>query len=388
MSEAEPELGLGLLMDVDARAVKVHFPAAGQTRQYALESAPLKRVRFKEGDVILSHEGKQMKVVSVREVNGLLTYQGEESELTENFLSDSISFSRPEERLLKGIFDPSDVFQLRVESWQHVHQLRKSELRGSLGCRVDLIPHQFYIASEVASRPRARALLADEVGLGKTIEACLILHRLMVSGKAGRVLILVPEPLIHQWFVELFRRFNLTASLFDEERCEAVEMTGEVTNPFLQDHLILCSLTFLSQNPKRQAQVLEIDWGMTIVDEAHHLEWSSSGASPEYLLVESLGQKSRGLLLLTATPEQLGEESHFARLRLLDPDRYFDFQKFKKEEESYLKIAPLAEKLSHRKVLTPGEKNPWKKSFPQSSPRTSRRKTFWIVCSTGTASDG
>ena len=60
-------------------------------------------------------------------------------------------------------------------------------------------------------------LLADEVGLGKTIESCLILHRLLLTGRTQRVLILVPESLVHQWFVELLRRFNLWFSIFDED---------------------------------------------------------------------------------------------------------------------------------------------------------------------------
>jgi SNF2 family DNA or RNA helicase len=68
-----------------------------------------------------------------------------------------------------------------------------------------VIPHQFFILHEVASRQAPRVLLADEVGLGKTIEACLIIQRLLAVGKAQRVLILVPETLVHQWFVELLR---------------------------------------------------------------------------------------------------------------------------------------------------------------------------------------
>ena len=84
-----------------------------------------------------------------------------------------------------------------------------STVLGLVGARIGLIPHQLYIAAEVAGRYAPRVLLADEVGLGKTIEAGLILHRLLLTGRAERVLILVPEPLLHQWLVELRRRFNL-----------------------------------------------------------------------------------------------------------------------------------------------------------------------------------
>src|SRR5262249_1779183 len=157
---------------------------------------------------------------------------------------------------------------------------------------------------------------------GKTIEACLILHRLILTGRIERVLILLPESLVHQWFVELLRRFNLWFHIFDEERCRAIESTGEFDNPFLDDQLVLCSLGFFMKNDHRADQAKSAGWDMVVVDEAHHLTWSPEAASPEYLFVEALGNNTPDLLLLTATPEQLGIASHFARLRLLDPDRF------------------------------------------------------------------
>src|SRR5690606_283706 len=112
------------------------------------------------------------------------------------------------------------------------------------------------------SRYAPRVLLADEVGLGKTIEACLILNRLLLSGRVQRVLILVPEPLLHQWFVELLRRFHLTFSIFDEERCQSIEdeqkhqVDGEEVNPFLEEQLVLCSTSYLVDHPNRGEQAL------------------------------------------------------------------------------------------------------------------------------------
>jgi hypothetical protein len=66
-------------------------------------------------------------------------------------------------------------------------------------------------------------MLSDEVSLGKTIESCLILHRLLLSGRANRILILVPESLVHQWFLEMLRRFNVWLHIFDAERCASIE---------------------------------------------------------------------------------------------------------------------------------------------------------------------
>ena len=163
--------------------------------------------------------------------------------------------------------------------------MRRSPVRGLAGARMDLIPHQLFIADEVANRPQPRVLLADQVGLGKTIEACLILHRLILTGRAERVLILVPEPLVHQWFVELLRRFQLSFSLFDEERCEAIEYGDPGCNPFLDSQWVLAAVDFLADNEQRAAQVLEAGWDVLVVDEAHHLEWSPEAAGPAYEMV-------------------------------------------------------------------------------------------------------
>src|SRR4030095_17012860 len=121
-------------------------------------------------------------------------------------------------------------------------------------------------------------------------------------------------------FVELLRRFNLLFSIFDEERCKSIEQHNPEANPFLDSQLVICSVGFLAGDSGRARQVLEAGWDVLVVDEAHHLEWSAEGASAAYSLVETLAAKTSGLLLLTATPQQLGPDGHFARLRLLDPD--------------------------------------------------------------------
>jgi len=166
------------------------------------------------------------------------------------------------------------------------------------------------------------------VGLGKTIEAGLILHQQLLTERAHRILIVVPETLVHQWLVEMLRRFNLYFSVFDEARCQAIIESNEQDNPFHAEQLILCSLDFLVEHEEHLQQALDGEWDLLVIDEAHHLQWSPEHASPEYNLVEQLANVTKGVLLLTATPEQLGKESHFARLRLLDPNRFPDFNQF------------------------------------------------------------
>ncbi len=342
MSETEPELGLGLIVEVTPRAVQVLYHAANEMRHYAIGNAPLKRVRFSAGDEIESREGARLTIKTIveDETTGLFAYGAADgTQLSETELSDSSNFDRPETRLLGGHVDANALFDLRLAALNARHRYGRLPVRGLLGGRVDLLPHQLYIAQEVSDRPLPRVLLADEVGLGKTIEACLILHRLMVCGLVQRVLILVPHALVHQWFVELLRRFNLSFSIYDEERCASIEAGEPGANPFLDDQLVLTSIEFLTGNPKRAAQVVSCDWDLLIVDEAHHLHWSAEKTSPEYDLVERLAENTPRLLLLTASPEQMGLESHFARLRLLDPQRYYDFAAYQVEHDRYAEVA-------------------------------------------------
>ncbi len=356
VSDTEPELGLGIILKAEFGRVEVLFPAASETRQYALQSAPLRRVKFADGDKIKTHAGEEFAVTAVETRAGLLVYVAAEREIPEAELSDLISFSKPEDRLLAGQVDDLATFDLRVESLHRRSRNRQSPARGFVGGRVDLLPHQMFIASEVASRLVPRVLLADEVGLGKTIEAGLILHRLHLTGRAERILILVPEPLIHQWFVEMLRRFNLLFSLFDEDRCESIEQHDPGTNPFLDSQIVICSTRFLAENETRGRQAIEAGWDLLVVDEAHHLEWSHEQASPQYALVDALARKTPGVLLLTATPQQLGPEGHFARLRLLDPDRYSDLQTFLEESKHYEEVAKAIDRVLGGKALTKADR--------------------------------
>ena len=351
ISETEPELGLGSILEVTHRRVTASFAAAGEQRQYGRGNAPLRRVRFRPGDTVKDRHEKPLTIDSVVERDGLIYYCHGKRELCESELSDALSFNKPEERLSAGQFDAAELFDLRMAALEHQYRIRKSKVRGFAGGRIELLPHQLYIASEVTSRLAPRVLLADEVGLGKTIEACLILHRLIITGRVRRALVLVPESLIHQWFVELLRRFNLWFHIFDEERCEEIERANPEANPFLDGQFILCTVGLFTGQEYRAEQVLSAGWDMVVVDEAHHLSWAPGSPGPEYAFVELLARETPGLLLLTATPEQLGLASHFARLRLLDPDRFYDVDAFIRETEQYREVAREADGLTDNTTL-------------------------------------
>lgn len=409
LSETEPELGLGMIQDVDYRLIKVFFPASEEERTYARQSAPLSRLSYAAGDTLETDDGLTLVVQDVEEMQGLLIYRchpvGEPEQvapLPEIRLSHRLDLSGATDRLFAKQLDKNGWFELRYAALEARAHAERSSVQGLLGPRIDLIPHQLYIARQVASRYAPRVLLADEVGLGKTIEAGLILHQQLVTHRARRVLIVVPPALVHQWFVEMVRRFNLHFSIFDQSRLEALkaqeseledafaaaaldEMDGltedfgfddeeeEHTsafeeapldrNPFQSEQLILVSTDFLEQC--NMDQLCEADWDLLVVDEAHHLAWSPEEASESYQRVERLAGVSKGLLLLTATPEQLGRESHFARLRLLDPDRYSSLDAFIEEQASYQHVADIAGHLHDDKKWSAGLKKQAAEYLPE-----------------------
>ena len=357
ISDSESDQGLGTVTGIEHRFVNIVFTATGESRQYAKANAPLTRVIFNNGDLIPSHEGWTLKVESSSEAHGILTYHGlrqdtlETVSLKEVMIDHFIKFNKPHDRLLNSQVDRLDWFRLRKDCLRHQYEQQQSELMGLTGGRVSLIPHQLYIADEVGNRFAPRVLLADEVGLGKTIEAGLIIHQQLVSGRAQRILIIVPESLMHQWLVEMLRRFNLKFSIFDHDRC--VETAGEDdTNPFSTEQLVLVNLGFVTKNPKWYEALISEDWDLMVVDEAHHLNWQQDNPSMEYQCIEQLAQVIPGVLLLTATPDQLGHESHFARLRLLDSDRFYDYEKFIEEESHYSEVADAANALVEEEQLT------------------------------------
>ncbi len=354
ISHGESELGLGLVTEQVGRQVELFFPAAETNRTYACHDVPLSRYHLEVGSVFLDLDGIERTVVQVETDSGLLRYQVEDDSngliwLDEVELDPFVELNHPQDRFFAGQIDDRRAYELRRTARAHQHRHSQSDAYGLLGPRVQLLPHQFYIASQVARRHAPRVLLADEVGLGKTIEAGLVIHQQVTSGRAERILVVVPDSLVHQWLVEMLRRFNLWFSIMNREQYQALLESAEgdpvANNPFETSQLIICPQSLLVEEPNYQTLAAACRWDLLVVDEAHHLHWTEQQVSPEYRCVEALASRAKGLLLLTATPEQLGVEGHFARLRLIDPDRYYDLQKFVAEEQDYLPVRQLVERL-------------------------------------------
>ncbi|USE82308.1 RNA polymerase-associated protein RapA [Acinetobacter tibetensis] len=355
LSDTETELGLGVLIDVDERSISILFPKSDETRVYARNNAPLSRIVFNTNDEVHDQEGTQWLVESLEHHHGVVRYAvvrsledgtQERKTLNETRIGAQIQLSKPLDRLLASQIDYKEWYDLRIEALLMQANMQSSPLRGLVGARVGLIPHQLYIAHEVGKRFAPRVLLADEVGLGKTIEAGLIIHQQLKTGRSERILILVPDSLQYQWMIEMRRRFNLAFSIFDLARTASIKEHDPELNPFLTEQCIIASVDLMIDHDDLREQALEAGFDLLVVDEAHHLMWNEEdGGNDRYDLVEELAEQTPGVLLLTATPEQLGVESHFARLRLLDPQRFSSLERFLDEEEKYQHTAKIAEVL-------------------------------------------
>lgn len=345
--DSEPELGLGMVVDQDDRTVTILFPEVDTERMYSAQQAPLTRIQFEVGDQITPKEGGAAVVSAVHEQNGVLVYETEEGQLiVETMLAGNIQLNQPFMRLLTGQIDKPNWFHFRRKFDNAVTKAWCSGLKGYLGVRANLIPHQLYVATSACHRERVRVLLADEVGLGKTLEAGLILSRLLKLERISRALVIVPDTLQVQWLVELVRKFSLVPSLYDGEGYDFT--TAGV-------HIVPHSALAMEQE-----NLLSNDFDIAIVDEAHHISMESES----FAILKLLSTLLNHLILLTATPEQLGAESHFARLQLLDPAKFTDFDSFIAQENTYAQLSKRinnlpdgAEELINEFGLEPGSED-------------------------------
>ncbi len=215
-----------------------------------------------------------------------------------------------------------DVEALRL----HLEHARLSLLRGfdQLLCLegltgVEHFPHQIETVRKVLRHFRGRVLLADEVGLGKTIEACLLLREFLLRGLVKRVLILVPTPLVSQWREELASKFNLEFSVPPRTR------HADRADYWTGTDRVLSSLSF-AKSQRRAAAVAAAPWDLVIVDEAHHCK---NRTTRNWQLINGL--KRRHLFLLTATPVQNNLLELYNLLTLLEPGHLKTETDFKRQ---------------------------------------------------------
>ena len=274
-----PELGIGHVTAVEGRALVVNFPRTGATLRIAASSDALTRV---------------------------------ESDATEPVARSPV------------VIQAADADALR-DDIRRLRSIREDDVLGSfLGGRVRLFPHQLYVAERATASDPVRWLLADEVGLGKTIEACLILNRLVHTRKIERCLVVVPEALTVQWLGELWRKYHQVFTLLDGARLADVARDfGAGFNPFDAHRRVVIALETLIQRPELTPQAVNAGIDLLVVDEAQRIRRPRGHPGDAgWRAVAPIAALGRHVLLLSATPLEDDAHGFFRLLQLLRPEEF------------------------------------------------------------------
>ena len=187
--------------------------------------------------------------------------------------------------------------------------------------KIDLLPHQLWVCRQARMKDPCRLMIADDVGLGKTIEAGLILSSMFAANRLRRLLILVPASLVEQWQQRMYDMFDIRAQVYSSRGDTATSRFWEVSD------IVVASLDTLKlDNPGRRDRFLSAEpWDLVVVDEAHHLNnEEKGGATQGYALIESMEEheKLRDLLFFTGTPHKGKNFSFLSLMRLLAPKEF------------------------------------------------------------------
>jgi ATP-dependent helicase HepA len=251
----------------------------------------------------------------------------------------------PLDRLAAGDPGPASAFALRSRVVR-LEALRRADSLGALlSSRVHVLPHQVGAAGRILSDRMPRFVLADEVGLGKTVEAGLVFAGLRQLGIAERVLVVVPEHLAFQWLAELFHKFNALFTLLTPERIASL---GGAEGALARSPHAIVSFEALRRDPELAAAASALPLDLVVVDEAHHLADDAL-----HDLVAPLCRASFGVLLLTATPVRLDPREYFRLLSLVEPVPSTSLDEFLARLEKHEAYAAVA-----RDLLAGGEVGP------------------------------
>ncbi len=330
-SEGEPELGLGIVQSLEDRNVQILYPLCGERRIYNSKTSPLKRFQLEIDDNLVTESGEELQILSIENQNDILFYICDDAVIPEMNLQSKIDLNGPLDRLLAKNFDVNSFSQLRYDSYLNYRKYESFPYKGFLGPKVRLIPHQLFVANQVLKMDQPKAMLCDEVGLGKTIEACLVLNSLLQQERVENVLIVVPDSLINQWFIELYKKFNLQFSIMD--------LLDEETDFTTLSKFIIGRKQLEAENDLTK-YISTNKWDMLIMDESHQIKFNQED-NTQVDLYKSINSNCVSTLLLSATPEVLGEENLFHQLEFLDPIKYSNFQKFKDQYFESLHISKL-----------------------------------------------
>jgi superfamily II DNA or RNA helicase len=251
--------------------------------------------------------------------------------LEEPFRNEEVCILHPLERVRPGQVPELDLarpgrlarFQLLIDAVRLGLAPGDDRLVSSARSRIQFEPYQQVPALRALELPRPRLLIADDVGLGKTIEAGLILRELNARRRANRILVVSPASIVEQWQAELASKFGFQFKIFDSEGVAEARRAYEVgTNPWCAEPRVIASIDYIKRREGAFRELSASRWDIIIIDEAHHL---ASGGGDEdltdrYRLARWLAAENTGaLLLLTATPHDGYDENFSSLLSLLEP---------------------------------------------------------------------
>ena len=318
-----PELGIGRVVAVEGRTLVVEFPRSGTTLRFAASSDALLPVDLRPGrPVRITATREETTIDSAGPGSTFILANGQIFEahaLWPLELEGALL-----ERLALGDLDDVEDFVTRMNIL-HLRGVREAGGLGSfLGGRVRLYPHQLYVAERASAFDPVRWLLADEVGLGKTIEASLILNRLVHMGKVTRCLVVAPETLTVQWLGELWRKYHQVFTLLDSDRLGDVARDfGDGFNPFELHPRAVIAMDMLIARPELTGQAVRAGIDLLVVDEAQHLRRPPGHpGNPEWRAVAPIAASGRHVLLLSATPLEDDAHGFFRLLQLLRPQDF------------------------------------------------------------------
>jgi SNF2 family DNA or RNA helicase len=346
--QAGPQGGVGVVVDASPRQVRVRFDT-GEEQIFVWPNDVLERVTFEAGtQVQVLADGEVGVVVARSEARDRFFYAvglpgGIQKTVAEDGLRTAV-ITDPLYLLRTGSLDSARSVNLRLAATRLLFAHQFDELSSLSNSRVEIKEHQVGVLHRVATSYPHRFLLADEVGLGKTIEAGLIIKELKARGMASRVLILAPSGIVSQWQFEMRTKFN-----------EVFAQLSGVTIPGLQDahprenvwaihDNVIASNTFAAWTEQRRREIALADWDLVVVDEAHHARrtLNNVGGTKLYQLVQELAHpehaNSRAMLFLTATPMQLHPFELYSLIELLDPTLFPSYEDF---DEHRLSLAGL-----------------------------------------------
>lgn len=230
----------------------------------------------------------------------------------------------PLERLENLDFDPAYKFDLLTRANQLSLAFEYDQLLSLSNSRTNMEPYQVECVSKIINALRQRFLIADDVGLGKTIEAGMILKELTARGRANRVLMITPASLTPQWKREMKEKFDMNFWIYDSAKVRDVRRNiSRHANPWNYNDRIITSIDYVKQDQIRST-LGRTEWNLIIFDEAHKLSKTEQKETLRYKLGNDLSDKTDSLLFLTATPHDGNEFRFYHLISLLDPYMFSD----------------------------------------------------------------